>query len=128
MTGRTGSSNFPTKNAYDYSINGGFDTFVTKFSSEGFLLWSSFLGGSRSDKGNGIAVTEDGSCYVTGNTYSDDFPTQNAYDSYYVMSEGFVTKFIEPLQSSTLHKILYGFPAFIAVMLLVVLILYKKRK
>ncbi len=129
VTGETCSTNFPTKNTYDSSKSGEYDAFVTKYSSDGFLLWSTYLGGILSDEGSGIAVTEYGYCYVTGTTRSTDFPKQNAFDNRYVMSEGFVTVFIEPLQpSSAQYKFLYGFLAFIFVMLLVVLIFYKKRK
>ncbi len=42
------------------------------------LEYASYLGGSDSDEGNGIAVGADGSIYVTGQTSSDDFPTANA--------------------------------------------------
>ncbi len=127
VTGETFSTNFPMKNAYDNSTNGGFDAFVTIFSSDGLLLWSTYLGGSSSEKGYSIAVTKDGSCFVTGRTYSDDFPTQNAFDNAYEMSEGFVTAFIVPPQLSTLSEYFYGFPAFLAISLLIVLILNKKR-
>jgi hypothetical protein len=81
VTGETESSDFPTKNAYDSTFNGGdFDAFVSKFSTNGNLLWSSYLGGSELDGGYGIAVTSDGGCYVTGTTGSSDFPTLDAYD------------------------------------------------
>jgi len=41
------------------------------------LAYSTFLGGTRSDVGNDIAVAGDGSVYVTGTTDSFDFPAQN---------------------------------------------------
>ncbi len=82
VTGYTGSSEFPTQNAYDASLDGNNDVFVTKFSASGnTLIYSTFLGGSSDDIGYGIAVDGSGCAYVTGNTYSSDFPTQNAYDA-----------------------------------------------
>ena len=39
------------------------------------LVYSSYLGGSRSDAGNAIAVDAEGNSYVTGYAYSPDFPT-----------------------------------------------------
>ncbi len=82
VTGETTSTDFPTLNAYDSMYNGGnFDIFLTKFASNGTLLWSSYFGGNRIDVGYGIAVTSDGSFYITGFTTSPDFPTQNAYDT-----------------------------------------------
>jgi hypothetical protein len=39
------------------------------------LVYSTYLGGSQSDVGNGIATDPLGDVYVTGSTYSPDFPT-----------------------------------------------------
>ncbi len=38
------------------------------------MLYSTYLGGSRSDGGNGIAVDASGNAYLTGFTSSSDFP------------------------------------------------------
>jgi len=79
VTGRTSSlapSAFPTTvNAVQTTNGGGYDVFVAKFNSTGSsLLYSTYLGGSSTDEGYGIAV--DGSyIYVTGRTQSTDFPT-----------------------------------------------------
>ena len=55
------------------------DAFVTKLNSSGSdLLFSTYLGGSADEFGNGIAVDSNGNIYVTGNTKSTNFPTQNA--------------------------------------------------
>jgi hypothetical protein len=54
------------------------------------LVYSTFLGGAADDAGNGIAVDSAGQAYVTGNTYSADFPTTSgAYDRTYNGSGGF---------------------------------------
>ncbi|NHK30084.1 MAG: hypothetical protein FK730_01945 [Asgard group archaeon] len=127
VTGETRSSNFPMKNAYDNSLDGRYDVFITKFSTDGFLLLSSYLGGSDSEHAYGIAVTKDGRCFVTGYTDSNDFPILNAYDTTNEMYEGFVTVLIEP-QSSAQLVYLYGILAFMVITLLIVLILYIKRK
>ena len=49
---------------------------MTKLNAAGSgLVYSTYLGGSGSDTGNGIAVDDAGSAYVTGGTLSSDFPT-----------------------------------------------------
>lgn len=53
----------------------GEDGFVTKFSPAGKLVYSTFLGGSAADEARGVAVDASGNAYVTGSTYSEDFPT-----------------------------------------------------
>ncbi len=94
ITGYTSASDFPTKNAFNSTHGGYGDAFVTKFSSEGLLLWSTYLGGSDTDRGHDIAVTSDGSCYVSGETYSSNFPTKNAYNSSLSGSlDAFISKF-----------------------------------
>ena len=42
------------------------DAFVAKLDPSGSLLWNTFLGGSGSDFGYGIAVDGSGNVYVTG--------------------------------------------------------------
>ena len=84
VTGYTTSSNFPTKNAYNNTHGGGTDCFVFKLSASGdSLLYSTFVGGSASDRGASIAVDSAGNAYVTGSTYSSNFPTVNAFDNSY---------------------------------------------
>jgi hypothetical protein len=51
------------------AFGGAYDTFVAKLSVSGALLWNTFLGGSGSDYGKGIAADSGGNLYVTG--YSD---------------------------------------------------------
>jgi len=62
--------------AFDTTFNGGGDAFVTKLNAAGTaLVYSTFLGGSANDAGFGIAVDAAGRAYVTGSTFSPDFPT-----------------------------------------------------
>lgn len=81
ITGSTASPNFPLKNSIQSTIGGGYDIFVAKFSQNGDLIFSTYMGGSSDDNANGISVGNDGSIYITGTTYSMNFPIQNAFQN-----------------------------------------------
>ena len=92
---------FPTVNAFQPNFAGGNnDAFVTKIDSSGSsLVYSTYLGGGKiingtEDWGEAIAVDSFGSAYVTGYTYSPDFPiTAGAFDTTRAGLDAFVTKF-----------------------------------
>jgi hypothetical protein len=78
VAGYTGSTDFPTLNPIQPAYAGGvWDAFVTKFSTTGALVYSTYLGGSGDDVGFGIAVDSSGNAYVAGATSSTNFPTMN---------------------------------------------------
>jgi hypothetical protein len=83
VTGRTGSANFPTVNAFQTSYGGGDnDAFVAKLNPSGSaLVYSTYLGGSGYDSGTGISVDSSGNAYVTGSTDSTNFPTANPFQA-----------------------------------------------
>jgi len=90
VTGFTYSSAFPTVNAYQ-TDQGSEDAFVTKFSSSGGVVYSTYLGGSEHDVASDIAVDSDGKAYVTGYTESADYPTLNPYQQHEGDKDVFVT-------------------------------------
>jgi len=96
VTGSTTSSNFPvTSGAFQSTLKGGADAFVAKIGAPGgALIYSTYLGGSGNDEGNGIAVDKSGAVYITGDTASTDFPLLGAYQSTYGggASDAFVTR------------------------------------
>src|SRR5262249_6881830 len=77
VTGSTTSPDFPTLNAIQPRLAGQ-DAFVTSLRPGGGLLFT-YLGGSDIDFGTGIAVDQYDGVYVTGSTYSANFPTVNAF-------------------------------------------------
>jgi hypothetical protein len=79
VTGQTSSSTFPTTaGAYDRTVNGETDAFVTRLSPAGGgasdLVYSTYLGAPRRETSRAIAV-DAGDIYVTGWTDSGRFPT-----------------------------------------------------
>jgi hypothetical protein len=80
VVGETESANFPTTpGAFDRTHNGRWDAFVAALSSTGStLLYSTFLGGSGDEQGNGIALDDSGGVFLVGDTDSSDFPTTAA--------------------------------------------------
>jgi hypothetical protein len=82
VTGFTESPDFPTVHplpAPNNALQGPEDAFVSKLSfdratSTLSLAYSTFLGGSNSEFGTGIAVDASGNAYVIGNTFSPNFP------------------------------------------------------
>src|SRR5205807_9292346 len=79
VTGATLSKDFPTTpGAYQATSGGGIDSFVAKLDPSGAsLVYSTYLGGTGDDWGQGIAVDGSGSAYVTGDTRSRDLQTAN---------------------------------------------------
>ncbi|HYA48721.1 MAG TPA: SBBP repeat-containing protein, partial [Burkholderiales bacterium] len=78
VTGSAGYYDFPVTVGPDLtfnSISGGSDAFVAKVNASGTaLVYCGYLGGSADDVGKGIAVDASGNAYVTGWTFSQDFP------------------------------------------------------
>jgi hypothetical protein len=98
ITGSTRSKNYPTtKGAFQTSLSGTQNVFVTKLNAAGSsLLYSSYLGGNNWDYGNSIAIDTGGSAYLTGYTASSNYPTtvgafQTTFGAKYY--NVFVTKF-----------------------------------
>ncbi|MGR6034661.1 MAG: DUF7948 domain-containing protein [Candidatus Nitrosoglobus sp.] len=105
VAGWTDSTNFPVTAGAPQPVYGGGgdylgDAFVAKLSANGHqLLYATYLGGSTSDRASGIAVDGHGQAYVTGLTWSDNFPvTANALQSVY--SSGYYrTAFVAKLSA-----------------------------
>jgi hypothetical protein len=82
LSGGTTSANFPTLNAFQAARSGVVgDAFVTKLSSSGGLLFSTFLGGTGDDAAAAIALDGAGNIYISGYTQSLNFPVVNAYQA-----------------------------------------------
>ena len=76
VTGDTNSSDFPTKAAVAPALSGAFDAYVTKLTAAGAVVYSTFLGGSKDEQGQDIAVNAAGAAYVVGQSDSTDLPVR----------------------------------------------------
>jgi hypothetical protein len=99
VTGQTTSTDFPiTAGAFQNSLNGSSNAFVTKLNASGTaLMYSTYVGGSAYDHGGKIAVDSAGNAYVTGQTTSNNFPTTvDAFQTHFGgptnYNDGFVMK------------------------------------
>ena len=102
VTGSTDSRDFPIHNAFQPTAANRLcgagpcpHAFVTRLSADGTSLsFSTYLGGKSSEEGDGIAVDSTFHAYVTGFTFSTDFPTTaDAFQTTLRDGDAFVTKF-----------------------------------
>jgi len=82
VTGYTKSENFSvTNDAYQKNLAsiGQYDVFVSILNPIGSeLVYSTFIGGHKSDYGRSLKLDNTGNIFVIGDTYSEDFPTTNS--------------------------------------------------
>ncbi|MFN2508322.1 MAG: SBBP repeat-containing protein [Chthoniobacterales bacterium] len=115
LTGETvGTSDsmgdFPTANPIQAELSGIRDAFVTKINSAGSaLIYSTYLGGKNSETGHEIAADALGNAYITGETWSADFPTANAIQNKKegLASDAFITK-LNPAGSEFVYSTYLG--------------------
>jgi hypothetical protein len=96
IAGSTDSGDLPVMNPYQPGNAGGMDAFVAKFgfSDSLFLDYCTYLGGNSYDRARGVTVDEYQNTYLSGETYSEDFPLLNPYQSGILGSQSaFLSKF-----------------------------------
>ena len=110
VVGETNSFDFPlTPDALDDTFDDG-EAFFLKVAADGAsLLYSTFLGGSDLDGIRSLAQDSAGNFYVTGQTWSLDFPTTaGAYDGIHNGArDAFVTK-LNPTGTAILYSTFLG--------------------
>jgi uncharacterized repeat protein (TIGR01451 family) len=87
ITGSTASTNFNVMNPVQATLAGGTDAFAAVLSTTTSTVvgtqgvYSTYLGGSGTDRGTGIAVDPDGVTYVVGETTSTNFPVVTPFQA-----------------------------------------------
>ena len=95
----TSSSRFPlTDNAFQTDLDVMYrDFFFAKFDSSDNLVYSTFLGGSHMDDSFGNSIDSKGNMFISGRTWSDDFPVKKAFQESKSQPEdnpdGYIAKF-----------------------------------
>ncbi|PYR59427.1 MAG: hypothetical protein DMF91_14840 [Acidobacteria bacterium] len=112
VTGVSDGIDFPVTPGSFQSMGGGArpDAFVAKINSSGSaLVYATYLGGADYETANGIAVDSGGNAYVTGVSYSADFPiTAGAFQATLRGGvDAFVVK-LNPTGSALLYSTRYG--------------------
>ncbi|HHY55624.1 MAG TPA: hypothetical protein GYA08_09315 [Chloroflexi bacterium] len=109
VTGVTFSPDLPATPGLDTTLGGNSDAFVARLRADGSgVHYLTYLGGAYTpppefidwmmDRGNAITIDASGAAYVTGHTYSNDFPTTpGAYDTTYNGGETCATADNQPI-------------------------------
>jgi hypothetical protein len=108
VTGSTTSPNLPVVSApqpndyYQPVKYGTSDEFIIRFTSQLALDWCTYFGGSNTENSLDVMVAPDNSVYLTGKTFSTDFPFVNpgggAYYSQSTTSSIFIAHLTDQLE------------------------------
>ena len=95
VAGVTPSGDFPKLNPYQANNGGFYDAFITKLNPTGTaLLYSTYFGGSDDDRIYSIALGATNEMFVSGFTYSTNFPTMTPFQANNRGSnDGFIARF-----------------------------------
>ncbi len=95
VSSTTESSNFPTQNAIQSTLDGDQDAIVFRMNSSlSTLTWSTYFGGSGNETGNALTVGTNGSLYLVGGTTSSSLPLNSGNDVTFNggMSDGYLVQ------------------------------------
>jgi photosystem II stability/assembly factor-like uncharacterized protein len=108
VAGRAGSFNFPVENPTQ-PYGGNSDAFVAKLNPTGSaLIYSTYLGGTQTERAYGVAVDSGGRAYVTGYTYSPDMPLINPVQATITGKDDMFVAKLSPAGSSLIYSTYLG--------------------
>ena len=74
VTGSTTSPDFPVALPIQPAFGGELDAFLLEVSPTGAIAWSTYYGGTRSERGRALALNQAGTLILAGQTFSPDMP------------------------------------------------------
>ena len=77
-----------------------YDAFLTKFTPNGQLVYSTLFGGTNEDVGWDVAVDSQGNAFVVGTTLSPDFPATHIFDPLRATNSGGHDVFVTAINSN----------------------------
>lgn len=79
VTGMTQSADFPLQSAWQQTLGGTQNAFLSQLKPAGSaLVYSTYFGGSQTDWGTSVALDQNSNAYLTGQTSSPNFPVVSA--------------------------------------------------
>ena len=107
ITGSTASGNFPVSNAAQTTLGGSSglpDAFVIWLSPTQLIEYSTFFGGSETDKGTAIAVNSSNIIWIAGDTQSTDLPNTGRFQGSLIGAQNMFVASFDPSKSGTASK------------------------
>ena len=87
VVGYATTSSFPTMNMngafWQSSVVASNDVTIVKFNNQGVRLWATFYGGNHLDVGKSICLDSQNNIFVSGLTFSTNFPVQQLSGAYW---------------------------------------------
>lgn len=104
-TRSTAQNGFPLAVGPSLIHSGNLDAFIAKVSADGTtLIYCGYIGGSSDDEGYNVEVDINGAAYVTGRTYSSNFPVNPPGGLVYNgSSDAFVAK-VDPTGTALIYS------------------------
>lgn len=96
ISSTTQSTDFPTKNAAQSSLEGDQDAVVFRMDADlSALSWSTYFGGKGLETGNSVQLSSAGDLFIAGGTNSDDLPVSGGNDVSFNggLADGYVSSF-----------------------------------
>jgi|GEM_PF-511419 len=106
--GKTNSPGFRNVGAFQTTLAGEYDAFITRINPAGTqFVFSSFLGGSGDDAAYDLALDDQGFVYITGPTSSSDFPVADPFQTPGGNLDAFIAK-LDIAGSNLIYSTFYG--------------------